>query len=84
LINARAETLAEKKETLGLWSSKNEGAKFWLTVLTELQNRGIKDVFIACVDGLKRFSEAIETAFPKTLVQLCSPLFSRDGYRRQG
>ncbi len=60
-----------KKETLGLWSSENEGAKFWLSVLTELQNRGAQDILIACVDGLKGFPEAIETVFPKTLVQIC-------------
>ena len=59
------------KEVLGLWTSETEGAKFWLTVITELQNRGIKDIFIACVDGLKGFPEAIEAVFPQTLVQLC-------------
>jgi putative transposase len=60
-----------KKETLGLWSSENEGAKFWLSVLTEINNRGVKDIFIACVDGLKGFSEAIESVFPQTITQLC-------------
>lgn len=60
-----------KKETLGLWTAENEGAKFWLSVLTELQNRGVKDVLICCVDGLKGFPEAIESVFPKTLVQIC-------------
>lgn len=60
-----------KKETLGLWSSENEGAKFWLSVLTELQNRGARDILIACFDGLKGFPEAIETVFPKTMVQIC-------------
>ena len=59
------------KEVLGLWTSANEGAKFWLQVLTELQNRGLKDIFIACVDGLKGFPQAIETVYPKTMVQLC-------------
>ena len=59
------------KELLGMWLSENEGAKFWLNVLTELQNRGVKDILIACVDGLKGFPEAINTAFPETLVQLC-------------
>ena len=63
--------LEGKKETLGLWSAENEGAKFWLTVLTELQNRGIKDIFIACVDGLKGFTESIEAVFPETITQLC-------------
>jgi len=59
------------KEVLGLWTSANEGAKFWLQVLTELKNRGLEDVFIVCVDGLKGFPEAIETVFPKAQVQLC-------------
>ena len=59
------------KEVLGLWISANEGAKFWLQVVTELKNRGVVDIFIACVDGLKGFPEAIETVFPKTTVQLC-------------
>jgi len=59
------------KELLGLWMSENEGAKFWLSVLTELKNRGVKDVFVACVDGLTGFPEAIATVFPKTQVQLC-------------
>lgn len=59
------------KELLGLWISENEGAKFWLNVLTELQNRGVKDILIACVDGLKGFPDAINTAFPQTQIQLC-------------
>jgi putative transposase len=63
--------LAGVKEVLGLWTSANEGAKFWLQVLTEMQNRGLKDIFIACVDGLKGFPQAIETVYPKTTVQLC-------------
>jgi putative transposase len=54
------------KELLGMWISPNEGAKFWLSVLTEIQNRGVKDIFIACVDGLTGFPNAIETVFPKT------------------
>ena len=62
---------AGRKEVLGLWVTHNEGAKFWLQVLTDLKNRGVKDIFIACVDGLTGFPEAIETAFPKTEVQLC-------------
>ncbi len=60
-----------RKELLGLWMSETEGAKFWLGVLTELKNRGVKDVLVACVDGLKGFPEAIATVFPKTQVQLC-------------
>ena len=63
--------LAGMKEVLGLWTSANEGAKFWLGVLTEMQNRGLKDIFIACVDGLKGFPQAIKTVYPKTTVQLC-------------
>jgi putative transposase len=59
------------KEVLGLWIAQTEGAKFWLQVVTELKNRGVNDIFIACVDGLKGFPEAIETVFPKTEVQLC-------------
>ena len=59
------------KELLGMWLSENEGAKFWLNVLTELQNRGLKDILIACVDGLKGFPDAINTVFPQTKVQLC-------------
>jgi putative transposase len=59
------------KEILGLWTAQNEGAKFWLQVLTDIQNRGVKDIFIACVDGLKGFPETIETVYPKTEVQLC-------------
>ena len=60
-----------QKELLGMWLSENEGSKFWLSVLTELQNRGVKDILIACVDGLKGFPEAISAAFPQTKVQLC-------------
>lgn len=59
------------KEVLGLWIAQSEGAKFWLQVVTELKNRGVNDIFIACVDGLKGFPEAIETVFPKAAVQLC-------------
>ncbi len=64
-------TLAGDKEVLGLWLAQTEGAKFWLQVVTELRNRGVADIFIACVDGLKGFPEAIEAVFPKTAVQLC-------------
>jgi putative transposase len=64
-------TMEGQKELLGMWMSEHEGAKFWLTVFTELQNRGMKDCFIACVDGLTGLPEAIETAFPHTRVQLC-------------
>ncbi len=60
-----------EKEVLGLWVSQTEGAKFWLGVVTELKNRGIQDIFIACVDGLKGFPEAIEAVYPQATVQLC-------------
>ena len=63
--------LQGQKDVLGLWTSSSEGARFWLQVLTDLKNRGVKDVFIACVDGLKGFPQAIETVFPQALVQLC-------------
>jgi putative transposase len=59
------------KDVLGLWLEKTEGAKFWLSVLTELKNRGVQDVLIACVDGLKGFPEAIEAVSPKAVVQTC-------------
>jgi len=60
-----------RKEVLGLYLSEHEGANFWLQVLTDLSNRGVEDILIACVDGLKGFPEAIESIFPKTEVQLC-------------
>jgi putative transposase len=64
-------TMDGLKEVLGLWIAQTEGAKFWLQVVTELKNRGVKDILIACVDGLKGFPEAIESVFPQTVVQLC-------------
>ena len=64
-------TMAGEKEVLGLWLAQTEGAKFWLQVVTELKNRGVQDIFIACVDGLKGFPEAIESVFPHATVQLC-------------
>lgn len=64
-------TMTGEKEVLGLWLAQTEGAKFWLQVVTELRNRGVQDIFIACVDGLKGFPEAIEAVFPHTTVQLC-------------
>lgn len=65
-VNLRGE-----KEVLGLWVAENEGAKFWLSVLTELRHRGVQDVYIACMDGLKGLPEAVNAIFPKTLTQLC-------------
>jgi transposase-like protein len=63
--------LAGDKDLPGLWMAENEGAKFWLQAAAELRNRGVKDVFIACVDGLKGFPEAVEAVFPKATVQTC-------------
>ena len=60
-----------QKDLLGMWMSENEGSKFWLSVLTELKNRGLKDILIACVDGLKGFPDAINTIYPDTHIQLC-------------
>jgi putative transposase len=60
-----------RKDVLGLWTSAAEGAKFWLNVLTELRNRGVRDIYLVCVDGLKGFPQAIESIFPKAQVQLC-------------
>jgi len=60
-----------KKELLGIWIGKNEGAKFWMQVVTELKNRGVSKIYVACVDGLKGFTEAINSIFPDTVVQLC-------------
>ena len=64
-------TMNGEKEVLGLWLAQTEGAKFWLQVVTELRNRGVQDIFIACVDGLKGFPDAIEAVYPKAVVQLC-------------
>jgi len=60
-----------QKELLGLWLSENEGAKFWLSCLTDLKNRGLQDIFVACIDGLSGFAEAVHAAYPQTSVQLC-------------
>ncbi len=69
------------KELLGLWIAETEGAKFWLSVLTELQNRGVEDIFIACVDGLSGFPDAIAAAYPKPRVQLCIVHMVRNSLR---
>lgn len=63
--------MSGEKEVLGLWIAQTEGAKFWLKVVTELKNRGVADIFIACVDSLKGFPEAIEAVYPQAAVQLC-------------
>ena len=73
-----------KKEVLGLWLEQNEGARFWLKVITELKNRGIDDIFIACCDGLKGFPEAIEAVFPRTVVQTCVVHMIRNSARFVG
>ena len=64
--------LEGRKDVLGLWTSAAEGAKFWLNLLTELRNRGVSDVYLMCVDGLKGFPQAIESIFPHAQVQLAS------------
>jgi putative transposase len=64
-------TLEGKKDLLGMWLTDNEGAKFWLSIVTDLKNRGVEDILIASVDGLKGFPEAINSVFPKTIVQRC-------------
>lgn len=68
---AIAVNMEGRKEVLGMWTAEAEGAKFWLSILNELKNRGVKDILIACVDGLKGFPEAIEAVYPQTQVQLC-------------
>jgi putative transposase len=68
---ALAVNMEGQKELLGMWIAQNEGAKFWLNVVTELKNRGVEDIYIACVDGLKGFPEAINSVFPFAQVQLC-------------
>lgn len=74
-------TLDGVKEVLGMWIAETEGAKFWLQVVTEMKNRGVQDIFIACVDGLKGFPEAIEAVYPKTQVQLCIVHMVRNSLR---
>jgi putative transposase len=69
------------KEALGLWIAEQEGAKFWMSVITELKNRGVQDILIACVDGLKGFPEALESIFPETEVQLCIVHMLRNSFK---
>jgi putative transposase len=76
-----AVNLDGQKELLGMWMSQTEGAKFWMSVLTEVQNRGVKDIFIAFVDGLTGLPEAIETVYPQTRVQLCMVHLMRNSLR---
>jgi putative transposase len=70
-----------KKELLGIWVGKNEGSKFWMQVVTELKNRGVEQIYVACVDGLKGFPEAIGSVFPNTIVQLCIVHMVRNSVR---
>jgi putative transposase len=70
-----------ERDVLGLWFQAAEGAKFWLSVLTELKQRGVQDVLICCVDGLKGFPEAIEAVFPQTWVQTCIVHLIRNSMR---
>ena len=87
LVRTRAVYLAlgvnleGRKELLGLWIGEKEGSKFWLSILTQLRNRGVQDILIACVDGLTGFPEAIESEFPKTQVQLCIVHMVRNSLR---
>jgi putative transposase len=74
-------TLEGAKDVLGIWLEQAEGAKFWLKVMTELKNRGVQDIYIVCVDGLKGFPDAIEALFPKTEVQLCIVHMVRNSLR---
>ena len=69
------------KDVLGLWITKGEGAKQWLAILAELRNRGIEDVLVCCVDGLKGFPDAIEAIWPDTIVQTCSVHMIRNSLR---
>lgn len=71
IYNILGVTREGKKDLIGIYLSENEGAKFWLSVLTDLKQRGVEDILIACIDGLKGFPEAIEAVFPKTKIQLC-------------
>ena len=73
-----------RKEVMGLWLEETEGAKFWLKVVTELKNRGVEDILIACVDGLKGFPEALESVFPKVTVQTCIVHMIRNSTRFVG
>ncbi|MGB3794973.1 MAG: IS256 family transposase, partial [Alteraurantiacibacter sp.] len=81
LYLALAINLEGDKELLGMWLAETEGAKFWLSVMNELKNRGVRDMFIACVDGLTGFPDAIEATFPHTLTQLCIVHMVRNSLR---
>ena len=70
-----------KKELLGMWVTEKEGSKYWMNVMTELRNRGVKDIFISCIDGLIGLPEAIEAVFPKTKVQQCIVILIRNSLK---
>ena len=70
-----------RKDVLGLWIGESEGAKFWLRVFSELKNRGVQDIFIACVDGLKGMPEAIKAVFPNVEIQLCIIHMIRNSFK---
>ena len=78
---ALAINLEGHKELLGMWIAQTEGAKFWLAVMTKLKNRGVEDILITCIDGLKGFPEAISSVFPKTDIQLCIVHMVRNSLR---
>ena len=78
---AIAVNIEGKKELLGIWVGKNEGSKFWMQVVTELKNRGVEQIYVACVDGLKGFPEALGSVFPNTIVQLCIVHMVRNSVR---
>jgi putative transposase len=78
---AIAVNIEGKKELLGIWVGKNEGSKFWMQVVRELKNRGVEQIYVACVDGLKGFPEAIGSVFPNTIVQLCIVHMVRNSVR---
>ena len=69
------------KDILGLWIGSSEGATYWLSIMNELKARGVKDIFIACIDGLKGMGEAIETAFPRTEIQRCVIHMMRNSFK---
>ena len=78
---ALAISMDGEREVLGMWFQDSEGAKFWMQVLTELKTRGVRDILICCVDGLKGFPEAIEAVLPATRVQTCIVHLSRQSLR---
>ena len=74
-------TMEGERDVLGMWFQESEGAKFWMQVLNELKQRGVHDILICCVDGLKGFPEAIEAIYPQTIVQTCIVHLIRNTFR---